>query len=225
MKSRFAVAVAAVFTGITTITVQGTMVHSDKLPTGVTADAKLSGNFIYLEAETATQGANDTFSYAGDSSHTFYRTGANPSDYWGSPTNVDPRVAARGADTGNFSNIKIYWENLDVTLASGLYDVYVNAYTSSGGTQTFTLSAADSLANLTTGSTTNSVTTTATNELAWIKLGTVAINSDTDTFGLTVSSSHSTIRFDTVLLVAVPEIASLSMLSFGALTLLAKRRR
>lgn len=223
---------AAAFLAILRVASYGAFVHDPGLPAGVASDIKTTGNFIYLEPENPTVAPSDTYKDSVDSGHTFYRTGVSPTDaYWGSTANDynGYRNISRGNDAGSASGLQIYWENLTTNVAAGTYDVYVRAYPSGNGSQTFSLSAADSVADLASGSSTGPATTTVKTSaaLTWLKLGSVNLTDTTDSFGLTISTSTSTVRFDTVLLVAtstIPEPASLSFIGLGAIALLSRRK-
>ncbi len=223
-------AIIVTLSTITSLSTYATVVHNAGIPTGLDANFKTSSTYIYLEAETSTQGASDTLASA-DVGHTFYRTSVSPTDNWSSQSAYDSvRYAVRGSDSGSYSNVNVYWENITATLPAGSYDIYVRAFPSTNGTQTFTLSAADSIANLASGVTSTSLTTSTTyaGTARWYRIGSVDLTAGTDSFGLTIGTSTSTVRFDSVLLVgpaaAVPEPSSLLVMGLPVLSLLVRRR-
>lgn len=208
---------------LASVSAQAAIVHVDAVPSTVDPSfSKATSDYMYLEGETVTQGASDTYATAGDASHTFYRTSANPSDFWGSGAVYDgARYAARGAD-GSFTNINAYWEDLTTGLASGVYDVHVRAYAAPGGTQTFSLYAGEDRASVDSGTSLGSVTTLTDGVARFYKIGSIAISEDTDTFRLKVDTTSSTVRFDTVLFTAVPEPGSIGMILVGGLMLVTR---
>ena len=210
------------------------VIHNNGVSGGISPSfSKGTHSFMYLEGETATQGASDTFANpaatATDASRTFYRTSSSVS--MSSTTVYDgARYTSYGSDSATFSNINTYWENLATGLVTGQYDVFVRTYQSNNGSQTFTLyagadrSAVDSAGAVAVG--TVSTPTTASAVAAWYKIGTVNVQAATDTFRLKVDTASSTIRYDTLLFAGppVPEPSVGVLAAAGACMLMGRRR-
>ncbi len=218
--------------------VHAATIHTTALPAGVDSSfSKSTHAFMYLEGETLTQSTTngDTHGAADDASHTFFRTGQSPDDsFWSSAAvynSAGERYVSRGADSATVTNANAYWENLATGLQAGQYDVFIRAYPSSNGTQTFTLYAGDSRSAVDNVGATSagSVTTTAvaTPVKAWYKIGTVDLLDSTDTFRLRIDTSTSTIRFDTILFTGpqVPEPATIGFIAAAGMGALMRRRR
>jgi len=215
-------------------------VHRDPLPaTGLNASFnKSTFAYMYLEGETSAQSASgpDTYVNSADASKTFFRTsavdGTGKAVTFGAGGVYDgARYATYGSDTATLPNVNSYWQNGSAILAAGAFDVFIRAYPSANGTQTFTLYTGADLASVNGGAAVVAGTVTtpqsASPSATWYKLGTVNLAANTNTFRLRGDTSSSTLRYDTIFFAATaaPEPASLALVGLGAGWLLRRRRR
>lgn len=188
----------------------GALVHSSGMPEGVD---KNSAGLIYLEGEKQIEG--DTFANEADRERTFFRTAANPADYWGTQVSyANTRCVGRGNDSGSYKNINAYWESISAAPAAGEYDVYAWVLTSTSSdtsTQSFSFyagadrKAVDAAKPLTEG-------TTPAKANGWFKVGRVTLDPQSTTFRLGINTNSASVRFDTVLLAPVQHRKGVSVL-------------
>jgi hypothetical protein len=211
---------------------EAALIHINNLPSNPSFD-KNTNAFLYLEGESADRDTSDTFADSRDQTHTFFRNDANPSDSWSAGTSYNnAKFGIRGGDTSSFTNVNAYWEDEQTGLPAGSYDVFVRAFPSTGGTQTFTFYAGDDRTSVDAAGAVPAGTVATGTQYAgterWYKIGSIDLTAGMDTFRLRTDTNSSTVRFDTVLLTGglVPEPSTgLLALADGAAVLTLRRRR
>lgn len=216
---------------------EAALIHINNMPSTETTFNKDTNAFVYLEGESADRDTSDTFADPRDQSHTFFRNDANPSDSWSAGTSYNnAKFGTRGSDTGTYSNINAYWENLTGTnLPAGTYNVYVRAFPSanSNSTETFTFYAGTSRTNVDSASAVSGGTVTTGTAYKgterWYQVGTIDLTTAMNTFKLSTSTTNSTVRFDTVLLtggpVSIPEPTTGMLALVSGAAMLTRRGR
>ncbi|MBL4701570.1 MAG: hypothetical protein JKX85_09965 [Phycisphaeraceae bacterium] len=182
-----------------------TSVHTATLPEGTSYTAKeLPAHAIYLEAESLGKSNKaDTFP-EGHRPITVFRTTAKPNNYWGTMVGFDKsRLAMRGAEKRNYPTHHLIWEDIKQKLEPGIHDVYVRCMITPGGSNVFEFKKGTDIKSLQHAKATKPITYNKAN-FTWVRIGSVDLQAGDDSFELTVSTTQTPVRIDTVLLVKTP---------------------
>lgn len=210
----------------------GTIMHTTTLPAGVPGDFKERGDYLYLELENASQAASATNNDPGKTVFSSLQ-----SDNWWGTASLDGALEAnRGSGNQSSLSASIYWVDLPAPQA-GQWDVYLRHALSSTLNGTTTLKSVTNTFYVGTGynnsntqqpltgqtligSATISSYSEAPKIIQWDYLGRIVMDGSTqDTFRLKLDSVYSCQQGDTVLMIRLPEPATVVSLALGVLGL------